>query len=501
MHRKNAVYKAGSYLAISVISLLIVPALVDTLGLELYGIIGLFNSFLYYISLVTIAFTSTFSRNLLFSMERKEKANIEYSTNIFSISILFVVVTPIVYFSIPNILMLLSIPDKYYNESRMLFLAVYISFVISVYASIYSSVYIIKNRLDLQSISNLISKIVLFILVMSYVVNSEVPVEIYSRSIFISALALILVNYVIFKSSFRSLRFRQKDVKLSSLKNNIRLSGWMFVNQIGSILMLQVPIYFVAVFIGYYSLGIYNIVLVIVTQIRLIGTLCSSIFEPTIFKLVAQGKRKEASQVINFASFVLGFVSSIIVGVFIGSNEYFFDVWLSSYDENIIKIAVFSTVYLPLSVISNPFWSYLIANKSLALNSIATIIFGVVNFIILAVIEYTIGLNIYTVIICSSLVLLAKNVIYLPLHMVRFGFGKRNFYSSVVSSLVVMGLVVLLTKLIFGFIEPSGLLMTLFSYSIVGVVTILSSILLWFMMPKNSLVKVTFGHFSKMKIH
>ncbi|GAD90081.1 hypothetical protein VHA01S_032_00310 [Vibrio halioticoli NBRC 102217] len=501
MHKRNIIFKILSYLGISIISLLMVPALVDTLGLELYGVIGVFNSSLYYISLITISFTSTFSRNLLFSIEsdKQGKPNIEYSTNMLAVSILFLLFTPIFYLNTSNIISFLSIPDKYYNESHYLLLAVYASFVISVYSGLYSSVYIIKNRLDIQSVNNFVGKAILFILVMYCVVNAESPTKIYSFSIVIAATVLLCFNYFNFRRNFKFLVFKKNDVKLISLKNNINLSGWMFVNQVGSILLLQIPIYFTAIFVGYYFLGIYNILLVIVTQIRLIGTLISSIFEPTIFKLVAQDKKSETRWVTNLASLMLGVITSVIVGVFIGSAEYFFDMWLKTYDSELIHISTFATVYLPLSVISTPFWSFLIAKKSLSVNSIATVIFGLINLIALLGIEYTIGLNIYYIIISSSVILLIKNLVYLPLYMRRFGFRTDYFYITALLSLVIIIVSFMLTKTTFRYISPSSLFMVTSCYFIVCIIIFCIILSLWRTISKDNHFKKASIYFYNMK--
>jgi hypothetical protein len=67
----NAVFRFGAQFVAVCINLLLTPYIIRHLGVESYGIVGVINTMICYVAIVTTSLTATVGRNLTFAIERE----------------------------------------------------------------------------------------------------------------------------------------------------------------------------------------------------------------------------------------------------------------------------------------------------------------------------------------------------------------------------------------------------------------------------------------------
>jgi O-antigen/teichoic acid export membrane protein len=190
-------------------------------------------------------------------------------------------------------------------------------------------------------------------------------------------------------------------------------------------------------------------------------------------RLVAKGEEEISIDLLYVSSLILSILSSIIVGVFVGSADYFFKHWLGEFDQRLVNIAIISLIYMPFSIFLTPCWSYLIAKKDLKINGLVTMVAGGLNCLCLVLLFEISDLGIIGAIIVSSSLMISKNLIFLPIYLKKHGLRAMIFYKISLLSGLLMTATILITLTFFNGLAPGGLFTVIITY-----VLCLSSILL-----------------------
>ena len=131
-----------------IISFFLTPYITKNVGTEAYGLVGLANSFINYINVITAALNSMASRFIIIELHKKntKKANIYYSSVLIANTIFaFVLLLPAIWLII-NIKILNISPDFLF-DARMTFSIIFINFIVSLLGAFLGIVLYAKNIL------------------------------------------------------------------------------------------------------------------------------------------------------------------------------------------------------------------------------------------------------------------------------------------------------------------------------------------------------------------
>ena len=140
--------------AVSVgISFFLTPFIVEKLGREAYGFVGLANDFIGYAQILVTALNSMAARFITISIHREEydTANEYFTSLIIANAIITAVLT------VPAVLVvlfmdrLLNVPAAILGDVRLLWALLFFQALASVVTSVFSNATYVKNRLDLSS--------------------------------------------------------------------------------------------------------------------------------------------------------------------------------------------------------------------------------------------------------------------------------------------------------------------------------------------------------------
>lgn len=181
------------------INFFLTPYLVKELGTEAYGFIGLSNNFVQYATVITTALNSIAGRfiSLEYHNGNKEKASKIFSSvlvaDLFLAAVLLVASAFLTFY----LDLFIDIPAKLITSVKITFGFAFATFVVSTVTAIFTTAAFVKNRIDINSIRDIISNLIKVALIV--VLFTTLPAKLYyiSMASFASGLFLLAANITV----------------------------------------------------------------------------------------------------------------------------------------------------------------------------------------------------------------------------------------------------------------------------------------------------------------
>jgi O-antigen/teichoic acid export membrane protein len=145
----NMIAQVVGFVVMMGISFLLTPFIVEHVGSEAYGFVGLANNFVSYAQVITVALNSMASRFITIKITEKD---VEGSNRYFTSVVIANIVTALV-LSVPSALIILNL-NKIVNVSEAILIDVqwlwafiFLNFLVSIISSTYSVATFVRNKL------------------------------------------------------------------------------------------------------------------------------------------------------------------------------------------------------------------------------------------------------------------------------------------------------------------------------------------------------------------
>lgn len=159
-----------SFVVSLVISFFLTPYITSSVGTEAYGLVGLANSFVNYIQVITAALNSMASRFIIIELHKKksEEANKYFSSVLMANTFFAIVLLIPAIWLIVNI-SILNVSSELLFDARMTFSIIFINFAISLIGAFWGIVLYAKNILWKGAFRTLESNIIrIFIIIIFF---------------------------------------------------------------------------------------------------------------------------------------------------------------------------------------------------------------------------------------------------------------------------------------------------------------------------------------------
>lgn len=135
----------------------ITPFIVQRVGAEAYGFVGLANNMVGYASLLTIALNSVAGRFITVAYHQgdKKKADQYFSSTLSANVVLVIILSVVAIPLILNLSQVIKISPHLVGDVKWLFFFVYLNFVVSALSTVLSVATFVKNKLYLSNLANI----------------------------------------------------------------------------------------------------------------------------------------------------------------------------------------------------------------------------------------------------------------------------------------------------------------------------------------------------------
>ncbi len=277
------------------INFFLTPYLVKEVGSDAYGFIGLANNFVQYATIVTTALNSISGRFISIAYH---KGDVEKSSKIFSsvlVADLFLAAVMLILSSIFVCFLdtVLKIPSNLVSGVKITFAFAFLTFVVSTVTAIFTTAAFVKNRIDINSIRDIISNLIKVALIV--LLFAIFPAQLYFVTLasFGSGIFLLLANITVKKKVLPEVKadIRKFDIKI--VKTLLASGIWLSLSQLCQVLLSGLDLLICNLTLGTALMGLLSIAKTVPNSIGNLTVILGSVFTPHYTILYAKKKIPE----------------------------------------------------------------------------------------------------------------------------------------------------------------------------------------------------------------
>ncbi|MCP4488320.1 MAG: oligosaccharide flippase family protein [Gammaproteobacteria bacterium] len=400
-----------------VIGIWLVPYLITHLGVDVYGIIPLAVSISAYMGLITVPFSLSITRFLGIDLKRDiVVANQTFNTAYFGVLGITALVFPFVTLAALFVPDIVNIPSGHEDPVRLLFFLLFSSVLVTFICSCFFVSIFSQNRLELSSLIQGVGLVIriLFIVILFFFLSPQlwhVGVGFLGGTLLVLGGAVWSWRYLTPELIIRCSSFNR-----SRLNDLFGMTGWVFVNQFGSLLFLNIDLIVVNRLFGTESGGKYGAVLQWVILLRSLSGMLSGVLSPTILAFYAEGKIDQLVNFIKLSIKYLGLVMAIPIGLICGFADPLLTIWLGPEYAGLEPLMWLLVAHLCINVSVRPMFYVQQAFNKVKIPGLVTLVMGCANLLLALILAIVFDWGIYGVAAAGAIVLTIKNTIFTPLY-------------------------------------------------------------------------------------
>lgn len=450
----NLIANGGIFVLNVLLGLWYTPYLIRHLGVAAYGLVLLASSLTSYLSLVTLSLNGAAGRFLTIDLERKEfdAANRTFNTVLFGNVGLIALTLPLVI----GVTLLspswFDIPPGQEVYAQCLFAATLFSYLLTVFRSSFSVSSWACNRFDLRNT----------IIAVHHLARAGIVVLVFSLTrpllwhvglgIFGATLLGFAGDLWLWRKLTPQLNIQLSGFDRSRVRDLFGMGGWLIINQVGTLLFLNVDLIIANTLLGAEIAGEYGSVLLFSTMLRQLAQTASTVLTPTVLAKYARGDMCAVNRISKQAVKFLGLTMALPIGFLCGSAAPLLVLWLGSEFQSLAWLSVVLTAHLSINLAVLPLFGINVAFNKVRVPGITTMVLGVCN-IGLAITFVNMGWGAVGIAAAGAVVLTAKNALFTPIYAAYI--QKLPWWTFVTAmlpativSVVVAGLVYAITQVI-----------------------------------------------------
>lgn len=420
-----------------VISLFITPIIVESLGSEAYGFVGLAQNFVGYATLITIALNSMASRFVSIEIYKNnyEKANKYFSSVFYANLLIAVILIPILAGIVWKLEYFVQIPEQMKTDVKFAFAITFLQFVMNIVLARYEIATFVTNRLYLNQKNSLIASGIRLVLTLVCFSVFSVKITYLVAATFIGITYSCVMNVIYTKRYLPNLKVKKSDFDFAYIKKLVMAGGWNLLNKLSAILLDGLDLLISNVFIGPAQMGALAVSKTVSTMFYSLRGTLDYPFTPPMTECFAKGDIEGVVQNARMGNKVLGIVLISPIAAFAVYGISFFELWVPSQDAKMIQmLALLAMLTLLASACINSVFSVFTITNRVKIPALVTLMTGILTVIINFVLLKTTNLGIYVIAGTSSILGLLRNYIFTPLYGAYcLNVKKSTFYHEIIT--------------------------------------------------------------------
>jgi len=397
------------------------PYLIGHLGVAVYGLVPLAISVTNYMSILTDGFNSAVSRFLMIDLARDDTraANRTFNTAVAGSSAIIAILFPIALLMAWLSPRLFNVPLGYEQDARWLVWFTMLAFITTAFASNFAISSYAHHRFDLRLLVNVIrlGAQVASIVVLFRVLSPQLWQV--GFALFLSAILLLVGHGALWRRLTPDLRIKLDLVDVSRLRHILGFSGWVLINQTGSLLFLNIDLIVANLIFGARVAGQYGAVVIFPTLLRTLLATVDGVLVPIVVTLYAQNNPTGLVRFCRQSVKLIGLAISLPVGLLCGLARPLLTVWLGPEFSDLSWLVVALVGHLCINLAVIPLFSIQVATNNVRVPGMVTLVMGVANTILAVTLAKWSGWGYISIAIAGAVALTAKNALFTPLYNAR----------------------------------------------------------------------------------
>jgi membrane protein EpsK len=469
-------------------TLILVPVMIKGVGVEDYSYFPLVMIFSQGLVLVISALTNVFGNFYSVALRKDESEALKiFSTCNLALVFMIVFLIPIILIVTLNIEHIINVKATLVNDVKFLYILTALSTLVQLLDSGISTVTFSLNRLDLKNISQISNKVILIGGTVGLIWIGLDRVYVVGLSMLVGTIVGLSLSVYYWRKLAPAaiITFAYFDKKI--LKTVSNTCFWVLINQVGSVFLLQLDLYFINLYWAGAAGGVYGVIAQAVIAVRTLASTVVWVFLPRATHLLAVSTHKEIAEYISAIEKSLAVFLGFTIALLISYSSEILTLWVGAdFARNTLPFDVMLALPLP-SLIAMPSFSMFPLMNKIRVPGLVTLGFSLVNVAALVALGFYDGRQPLFVPIIGGVILMMKNVVFVPIYFASlFGCGVTRFLLSQVIGVGVALLTYFLSRGVSYVVAPVGIVGLLANFV---VMTLLCMPLFWGTLPGGERIK------------
>lgn len=444
------------------INFFLAPFLVKELGTEAYGFIGLSLNFIQYATIITAALNSISGRFISIEYHR---GNIDKASKIFSsvfVADIFLATVMLVASLLFTMFIdvFLNVPSGLLTSVQITFGLAFLAYVISVVTAIFTTATFVKNRLDINSIRDIISNLIKLALVAVLFIFFPPQLYYLALATVISGMFLLLANISVKKKIMPDVKVKIKNFSFAYVKMILAAGIWVSFSQLCNVLISGLDLLICNLVLGPTIMGLYSIAKTVPTCLSNLINMLGNVFTPHYTIMYAKGDIDGLVQEVKFTSKIISTIMTVPLAGFIIFGNQFYTLWQPTKTaDEILMIQILSVLtclmylftchtqcLMMLYTVCNKLVLPVFVNFGIGLSSVGIVLL-VLNF-------GTLGNNgVYVIAAVSSVLMSIRALTFMPIYSAKILNRKWNtFYDTIIRGCICFAIIAVMFYIVSMFI-------------------------------------------------
>lgn len=471
-----------SFIVTMGISFFLTPFIVEKLGREAYGFIGLINNLISYVSIVTIALNSMAGRfiTLKIHQEDNEGANIYFNSVLVGniiISIILLCTSLILLLNIENIL---DIPKKFNTDVKIAFILVSIEFIINLIYSIYGIATFVTNKLYIVSVRTIQSNILKIVVLVGLFLFLSPRIFYVNIATIIMTIFIVITNVHYTKKLLPQIHINKKYFKLDSVLELIISGIWNVFNKLSQLLNTGLDLLLANIFLGASLMGSLSISKTIPNCFISFTISIVNVFAPDLTIYYAKNNKEKLVQTIENSIKIMTIFTSLFFAFIVVYSEDFYKLWMPSQESELLyKLTLLAVFHMPVTSGMNCIYSIFTVTNKLKKVSLVLLCNSILNatIIIISCMLLPNSISIYIISGTSSLLALLVMLYFsIPYAAKSLNLKVTTFYPNLITCVISNVFMILIFYLCRYFIKVDGWIELIFACFISAILGLILNI-------------------------
>lgn len=410
---RNSIWNVAGLAVSMTAALFYIPYLVRELGVASYGMVPLISGLFVWVSWISLGISWSVGRYVTIARTTK---NVEEENRYFNSAFLPSLLLAAVILSLGILLApfadrIVRVPEG--GRGSVIFLwtcsAIVSSFsVLNGTADVgnYS-----RNRFDIRAIIQISRTAVMILTVLALFRLREPRLEWVGIGTVVGAGCSLGLSLLSLRFLLPEIKMRLTMFSWAHFREMISTNAWILVDQLGTILLLNVDLFLVNRFFGAQLTGEYGLAIQWVNILKALMT-AITVFTPTYVIYVAKGDLSGLATYATKASRFVGYMMAIPIGVVLGLADPLTRTWLRHEPGLVSALVLALTLPLTLNAAINPLYGVWQALNKVRTPSFATLAAGISGIVIAIILIGTTSLGVFAIAIAVGIAFTARNLVF-----------------------------------------------------------------------------------------
>ena len=418
----NMVSQILSFAISLAISFFLTRYIAELLGKDVYGFVGLANTFTGYVIVFTSAVNSMLYRYVTIAFQRKEynKASSYFSSVIITDSVIAALLVLPAAGIVYSIEKLFDVPSNHVVDIKILWLFIFINFLVGLSVGGYNVGTYCTNRLDLSAKREIEANLLkAAILIITYVFFKP-KIWYLGLAIFVCGIYGYIANIRYKKRLTPQIKLRLAYFRIKSVSELVGTGIWSSFNQLTQTLINGFDLLFANEFLGALDMSLMSYSKTVSVQIFNFIGLSSKVYGPKLTITYAEGNMERFKNTVNSSLRISGFIGSVPIIGFMVFGSPFFKLWLNMLTNEEIKLiqllSILTLIPIMFAVYIYPLYTVNSITRNLKIPVLVSFGIGVMNIILVPVLIQFTSFGLIAIKVVSSVLLTLRVFLFVPIY-------------------------------------------------------------------------------------